>query len=121
MTKAEFEQLVKETMDAMPAEFRDKIKDIALIVEDEPRKEDLKAAGARKGSLYGLFHGIALKDRGFLDVPTMPDRIVLYQNTLERDFRTREALAEQIRMTVLHEVGHFFGLSEKDLRKLGYG
>jgi len=56
-----------------------------------------------------------------MDVPTLPGRIVLHQNTLERDFRTRETLSEQIRRTVLHEAGHFFSLSEKDLRKPGYG
>lgn len=121
MTRREFEKVVREAIEGLPAEFRDRISDIAVVIEDEPSGADLRGAGIRKGTLYGLFHGVPLKKQSHLNAPMLPDRIALYQGPLERDFRSGKELAEQIRKTVLHEVGHFFGLSERDLRKLGYG
>jgi predicted Zn-dependent protease with MMP-like domain len=121
VTREEFEALAREALESLPPEFREKLKDLAFIIKDEPDKAELRAVGIRSGTLYGLFQGVPLPDTSFANARLLPDRIVLYQRPLERDFRTREGLAEQIRATVLHEVGHFFGFSEKDLRRLGYG
>lgn len=120
MTREEFEALAREALENLPEEFKKRLEDLAFIVKDEPDKAELRAVGMRSGTLYGLFQGIPLPQAGFMAVKGLPDRIVLYQRPLERDFRTREELAEQIRRTVLHEVGHYFGFSEKDLRRLGY-
>ncbi len=121
MTREEFEQLVQEVVAGLPPEFRERMGELAVLVKDEPDREELRSVRMRTGTLYGLFHGIPLPNSGILAARMMPDRIILYKNPLERDFRTREELAAQIRRTVLHEVGHFFGLSEKELRRLGYG
>lgn len=121
MTREEFEALAREALESLPEEFKKKLGDLAFIVKDEPDKAELRAVGLRSGTLYGLFQGIPLPDAGFTAVRGQPDRIVLYQRPLERDFRTSESLAQQIRETVLHEVAHYFGFSEKDLRRLGYG
>ncbi len=121
MTRREFEKLAKEAIESLPGEFKERVGDIALVIEDEPSRNDLRSVGIHRGTLYGLFHGVPLPESGVRDARMLPDRIALYQGPLERDFRNRRDLVEQIRRTVLHEVGHFFGLSEKDLRRLGYG
>lgn len=120
VTRGEFEALAREALDSLPGEFKEKLGNLAFVVKDEPDKAELRAAGVRSGTLYGLFQGVPLPDAGFMTVRALPDRIVLYQRPLERDFRTRESLSQQIRETVLHEVAHYFGFSEKDLRRLGY-
>ncbi len=107
-------------MRRLPADFRAKIANVAVIVKDKPDRQDLKLARARKWSFYALYVGTPLTERSFSDMAPLPDRIILYQKPLEKDFPDRDELVREIGKTVMHEVGHFFGLSEKELKKLGY-
>ena len=122
MTRREFEELAREALARLPAEFTRRIENVALMVKDEPDPGDLRGVSARTGTVYGLYCGTPLSERSLQSgPPVLPDRIILYRRALERDFPGRDELAGEIRRTVLHEVGHFFGLSERKLRKLGYG
>jgi len=122
MTEKEFMEIVDAVMAGLPGEFRERMRDIAVIVNDEPSPDTLKEARIRKGDmLFGFFRGAALPDTSVFDPPRLPGQIFIYQRPLERAFSDREALKEEIRKTILHEVGHYFGMSEKELRRLGYG
>ncbi len=120
MTRKEFEKLAAKAVRRLPEDFRSRIANVALIVKDRPDRDDLKLARVRKGSLYAIYVGTPLTERAFNDVAPLSDRIILYQKLLEKDFPDRDELVREIGKTVLHEVGHYFGLSEKELKKLGY-
>lgn len=112
-----FEQLAEEALRALPEEFRLRFENISIIVEDRPTKEDTRSTGAPADQLLGLFRGVAYPDRGgFFDIPPpLPNEIILFQKNIERICFTEEELVEEIRLTLVHEVGHYFGMSEEDL------
>jgi predicted Zn-dependent protease with MMP-like domain len=114
-----FEELVAETLDALPPEFARYLDQVVVVVEPRPTREQRRAAGIKPWqTLYGLYEGVPLTERdagGFY----MPDTITLFQKPLERDFRGRAQLREQVRRTVLHELAHVFGISDDRLRELG--
>jgi predicted Zn-dependent protease with MMP-like domain len=87
------------------------------LVEDEP-PEDFKEDREEEGDLLGLYQGISKKDRGFWYGNVLPDCITIYRNPIERMSSNLGELRENIRQTVIHEVGHYFGLDEEDLRSL---
>ncbi len=109
MERAEFEALVAEALDGIPEEFARYLENVSVLVEDEPEDE----------SLYGLYDGVPLSERSH-DFAAPPDRIIIYRGPLVRDFRSRKAIRRQIRITILHEIAHFFGLDERRIRRLGY-
>ena len=109
MDRDRFEQLVEQALGQLPEVFRQKLKNIAIIVEDLPPRE------AEDGLLLGLFHGVPRTEKSVFQA-TPPDRIFLYQRNIEAVCSSEEAVRRQIRKTLLHEVGHFFGLSEEELR-----
>jgi predicted Zn-dependent protease with MMP-like domain len=121
MTASEFDAVVARALRELPEPFAEKLSEIPIVIQDEPTREELRAAGVRRGTLYGLFQGVPLPERRLDDLPRPPDRILLYRGPLIRDFPDAAALEAEIRTTVLHELGHFFGLSEQRIRKLGYG
>jgi predicted Zn-dependent protease with MMP-like domain len=112
-----FRELVAEALDGLPAEFGELLDNVAVVVEDEPDAEDLAALGmdpADGDELLGLYQGIPLDARGF-DYGGLPDRVVIYRGPILRIARTRAEVIEQVQQTVLHELGHHFGLEEDDL------
>jgi predicted Zn-dependent protease with MMP-like domain len=121
MERSEFEALVAEALDAIPGEFHRHLRNVAVVVEDEPAPALLGDLGLdpRHDTLYGLYQGVPMSERSH-DFASLPDRIVVYAGPLQRDFRTRAALRRQIRATVVHEIAHFFGLDERRIRRLGY-
>ena len=122
MTEGEFTEIVDAVVAALPGEFRERMADIAVIVRDEPSPELLREARLRKGDiLFGFFRGAPLPDTSFFDLPRLPGQIFIFRLALERAFPDRENLAAEIRKTILHELGHYFGMSEKELRRMGYG
>lgn len=122
MTPEAFQRIVDDAVAGLPEEFRGRLADVAILVQDRPTRADLEAAGVPRGeTLYGLFSGRAVTEHSDFDVAPLPDRVVLYRAPLEQDFPAAADLRRQIRVTLLHEVGHFFGLSEEDLERLGYG
>lgn len=109
MEGKKFEAIVEQALERLPPAFREKLANIAIIVEDRPPEEP---GGAL---LLGLFHGIPRTEKSvFFSSP--PDRIVLYQQNIEAVCSTDAEIRRQIRATLLHEVGHYFGLSEDELR-----
>ena len=110
MTRAEFEALVAEALDGIPEEFARYLENVSVLVEDEPEEDE---------DLYGLYDGVPLSERTH-DFAAPPDRIIIYRGPLVRDFRSRKAIRRQIRITILHEIAHFFGLDERRIRRLGY-
>ncbi len=116
MDRLEFSQLVDEALDRLPRFFKDKLENIAVIVEDYP-EDELKSDFS--GLLLGLFRGIP-RTRQSVFVSGMPGQIILYQKNIEKICRSREAIFREIDRTLKHEIGHYFGLSERDLRRKGY-
>jgi predicted Zn-dependent protease with MMP-like domain len=111
VTPSEFERIAVAALDELPPWARQAMANVALVIEDEDRLEP---------DIYGVYDGVALPDRDGGD-PVEPARIVLYRVPLEADFGDDPALlAEEIRTTVLHEIGHHFGLDEERLADLGY-
>ena len=122
MTRDEFEHCVDLALEQIPASFAPHLTNVVIEVEDMPSPSACESVGVRNPkNLLGLYQGVPMTRRSVEHNARMPDRILIYQANIQRICRTREALVEQIRKTVLHEVGHHFGLSEEDLEKLGYG
>jgi predicted Zn-dependent protease with MMP-like domain len=114
-----YERLVQEVIDDLPEELRSKIQNVQIVVEDRPTREQLRAAGVRPpATLFGLYQGIPLKARGAWYGNVLPDKITLFRKPIEAHSATSEALARTVRHTVLHEIGHYFGLTEEQLRAI---
>ena len=118
-SREQFERLVDRAVETLPEEYTKYFSNITIIVEDYPSDSDLRQTGVRDGLLLGLFQGVPHPHKGgFFEIPyPMPDRIVLFQRNIEAICSSGEELVEQIQKTVVHEVGHYFGLSEEDLEE----
>jgi predicted Zn-dependent protease with MMP-like domain len=119
MTRARFEQLVAEAMRTIPARFRDELRNLAVSVEDEPSDELLDEMELEPPeTLFGLYQGTPLTERGWDYGNTLPDRIVLYQGPIEDASDGEDEVLVTIGETLIHEVGHYFGLSEEELEAI---
>src|SRR5882672_10272370 len=119
MRRREFEQLVVEALDALPRQFRRHMRNIAVIVETAPSRELLEAMGLwPDNTLLGLYHGVPLPERGHSYGNVLPDHITIFQRPIEAMCHTPEAIKEAVRETVIHEVGHYFGLDDERLEEL---
>lgn len=111
----EFEALVAKALDDLPEEFAELLDNVAVVVEEEPDPEDLKALGMEPGEeLLGLYQGVPLDQRGGF-YSALPDRVVIYRGPILRQCTTRREVIREIGDTVVHELGHHFGLEEEDL------
>ncbi|MEW6408641.1 MAG: metallopeptidase family protein [Nitrospirota bacterium] len=119
VSREHFERLVEKALKTLPEEYRRFFANITIIIEDYPGSEDAKRLNSKKELLLGLFSGVPYpKKGGFFDIPyPLPDKIILFQKNIENICSTEKELIEQIQKTLIHEVGHYFGLSERDLRK----
>ncbi len=122
VTRAEFEALVEEVLAELPPRFARYLENVAVVVEDEPSREQLRELGLRPGrdSLFGLYQGVPIDQRGHAFGNALPDQITIFYRPLLRAFRSRERIRREVRRTVLHEIGHHFGLDERALRREGY-
>ena len=111
MDRQRFENIVKQAVENMPDFIRDKLKNIDIVIEDEP---------VRHKSLLGLYQGVPLRRRGFWYGNVMPDRIILFKNNIERISSNEKEMEEWIHRVVIHEIGHYFGFGEEEIRKHGY-
>jgi predicted Zn-dependent protease with MMP-like domain len=119
MTRARFEQLVAEAIRTIPSRFRDELRNIAVIVEDEPSDELLDEMDIEPpDTLFGLYQGTPLTERSWDFGNALPDRIVLYQGPIEDAGETDDDVVATIGETLIHEVGHYFGLSEAELEEI---
>jgi len=115
-----FDRLVDRAVAGIPQPFRGALDEIALVIEDEPTPEQLRENGLRPDeTLYGLYEGVPLDEWGGDWVP-IPTRIVLFRLPLEEDFADPEELADEVRITILHELAHHLGIEDEDrLAQLG--
>jgi predicted Zn-dependent protease with MMP-like domain len=122
ITNDEFEQLVVEAIDSVPKAFKEALSHVVVDIEPMPDRATARRLGLRsRRRLLGLFHGVPLPDRSVQDHGRLPSRITIYRENIRRICRTRRQAIQQVRKTVLHEIGHHFGLGEDDLSELGYG
>ena len=119
MTRAEFEQYVKEAIDTIPRRFRDAVRNLAIVVEDEPSDDVLREMEIEPpDTLFGLYQGTPLTERGWGYGNTLPDRITLYQGPIEDASENEDDLIVCIGETLIHELGHYFGLSEEEIEEI---
>jgi predicted Zn-dependent protease with MMP-like domain len=122
VTREEFEDLVREAIDELPEEFAKRLDNVEVVVEEEPEPELLRSMGMdpRRDTLFGLYQGMPLHRRGDSYGGVLPDKITIFYRPLLRACRTPDRIRQQVRTTVIHEIGHFFGLNDKAIRDLGY-
>lgn len=122
VSRSEFERLVRTALEQIPPDFARYLQRIIVDIEDLPDAatcREMELSDPRE--IFGLYQGVPLTEWSVDNVERLPDRIVIYQSNLERACGSREELVKEIRLTVLHEIGHHFGLDEDDLDDLGYG
>ncbi len=118
-TAAEFDRAVAEALAAIPAEFRAYLENVVIEVRDRPDARLMDEYDV-SDDLLGLYAGIPLEDKGVASGQMLPDRIFIFRGNLVDMCESREELVAEIRITVLHEIGHHFGLDEDRLEELGY-
>ena len=119
MKRQRFEQLVEEAYDRIPEEFRKKIDNVVIKVEDYPTREDLDKLEIRgEGLLLGLYRGTPLHMRSVWEGIRLPDEIVLYQKDIEKICRTDEEIADRVEEALQHEIAHYFGLDDDEIYAL---
>ncbi len=112
MRRARFERLVAQALDNLPPQFAQRLTNIAVIVEPRPSREVAKDLGA---DILGLYQGASELEQSPMAPYELPEVIVVYQENIEAVCRTDEEIIEEIRKTVIHEVGHHFGLSDDQM------
>ena len=119
LPRAEFERLVREAVGLIPRRFREEMRNLALVIETEPAPELLAEMEIEPpDSLYGLYQGTPLTERTWDFGNNLPDRITLYQLPIEEDCDDEDDIREVIGETLIHEVGHYFGLSEEEIEEI---
>jgi predicted Zn-dependent protease with MMP-like domain len=119
VTRHEFERLVVEAVALIPKRFRREMRNLALVVEDEPSPELLAEMEIEPpDSLYGLYQGTPLPERAWAFGNALPDRITIYQRPIEEDCEDEDEMRAVIGETLIHEVGHYFGLSEEEIEEI---
>ncbi|HXF73472.1 MAG TPA: metallopeptidase family protein [Actinomycetota bacterium] len=111
-SRGRFERLVAEAIDSLPAWVLERLENVDVVIEEEPPDDD--------PDLLGLYEGIPLTERGMDYAGVLPDRIVLFRRTIEAEAEDDEDLKRIVADTVVHEVAHFFGISDERLRELGW-
>ncbi|MBN1550660.1 metallopeptidase family protein [bacterium] len=114
---ARFEQWAQEALQALPSNFRNKIDNVAIFVQDEPDLHLLRSMKLPRGStLFGVYQGIPLNKRGHYYMNVMPDQIIIFRRPILRFYRTEASIKKQIRDTLIHEIGHHFGMTESEIQ-----
>ncbi len=114
MEREVFTKVMREVLDSLPEEFRNRIRNVAVLVEDFPSGRSPSRQPHKL--LLGIFHGVPMTKKSVFDLPTGPDYVVLYQRNIEAVCSTEAEIREQIRRTVIHEFGHYFGMNEEQLK-----
>jgi len=119
MTRRQFEALVERALRRLPRKFGDKLANIAVVVEDWPDDETLADLGIEPpDTLYGLYRGVDLTHRDSSYGNVLPDTVTIYQGPIEEDCADEEEMAELVRETVIHELGHYFGLDDETMERI---
>ena len=122
MTRRQFEAMVEKALRKLPKDFRDKIANIAVVVEDWADEETLAEMGIEPpDTLYGLYRGVDLTARDSSYGNVLPDVITIYQGPIEEDAADEAEMGEIVRETVVHELGHYFGLDDDTMHRIEDG
>ena len=119
MTRVRFRELVDAAFDLIPPEFRAALQNVAIVVEDEPLAEHLDDVDLEPDdTLLGLYQGVPLTERQWAHGNTLPDKITLFQGPIEDISDTEDDVVVEIGETLIHEIGHYFGLSEDEIQHI---
>ena len=122
VSKAQFAGLVEKALRDLPPQFASFLEEVPVEIRDRPTRRELRDLGLEDDELLlGLYRGHPRTERSVLDSGSIPDVIYIFQEDVELCCDSEPELIEQVRTTVLHEIGHHFGMSEDDLDELGYG
>lgn len=117
LTLAELERVVGEALESLPKRFADLVENVVIAVEDEPTAEDLDGIAADadgESELLGIYRGVALTERTH-DMPLLPDEIAIFRGPINRVANTRQEAVREVRETIIHELGHYFGLDDDEM------
>jgi predicted Zn-dependent protease with MMP-like domain len=115
-----FYEMVERALEGLPPELSALLDNVAIVVDDRPDLSTPLVVEGSENTLYGLYEGVPLTERGWGYSGVLPDKITIFRGPLERDFEPDE-LEEQVRITVVHEIAHYFGFGEDRLEELGWG
>jgi predicted Zn-dependent protease with MMP-like domain len=117
LSQSQFEAVVADALDRLPADFAELLSNVTVQVREEPEAETIRQLGLdpRRDTLYGLYTGVPLDERGGWYGNVLPDVILLYRQPLLASCRSRRQLLRQIQLTLLHELGHHFGFSDQEM------
>jgi len=121
MERKEFEAMVVKALDELPKEFKDKLENVDIVIEDAPDMDSVKVLGlGSRGRLLGLYQGVPLKNRAHYYGMVMPDKITLYMANIERSCGgTAADVYKEVKHVIEHEIAHHFGITDKRLRDIG--
>ncbi len=120
VSRLRFEALVRRAVRGLPPEFRDRLDNVDIVVERRPSARRLRQGGTPPGyTLLGLYVGVPQTRRGSGYSYALPDRIIIFQEPIQRICRSEEELVQQVRATVVHEIAHHFGIDDERLHELG--
>jgi len=112
---------MESTILELPTEFQEKLRNIAIVVENYPSAELLDRMEVPEDeTLFGLYEGVPLTERGHFETPLYPDRILIFKGAIEDACDTEEEVREELRITLMHELAHFFGMDDDELDEAGY-
>jgi predicted Zn-dependent protease with MMP-like domain len=119
LSRLDFERLVTGALRKLPRRFKDKLENVVVVIEDWADDETLEEMGIEPpDTLYGLYRGVDLTHRDSSYGNVLPDTITIYQRPIEEDCNTLDEMAEVVRDTVMHELGHYFGLDDEQLHEI---
>jgi len=115
MSRTEFEEVVEEALEKLPKRFADLVDNVMIVVEEEPTDEDRDALDEESNELLGIYRGVPMTQRSHNMMPMLPDQIAIFRGPILRVTRDRREAIRQIRQTVIHELGHYFGLHDHEM------
>ena len=122
MTRRQFEALVEKALRKLPRPFKARLANVAVVVEDWPDDETLDEMGIEPpDTLYGLYRGVDLTHRDSAYGNVLPDTVTIYQGPIEEDCADEAEMAQVVRETVMHEIGHYFGLDDDTMHRIEDG
>ena len=122
VSKQRFAKLVEEALSELPQPFAGHLEELSVEIKDRPSEKQLRDQGLEEDELLlGLYVGHPMTERSVQHSGMLPDAIYIFQEDVELASDSEKDLVEQVRITVLHEIGHHFGMGEEDLDELGYG
>jgi predicted Zn-dependent protease with MMP-like domain len=117
LTRDEFERIISEALESLPTRFANLVENVVISAEDEPTEAELEGVEGdadRNSELLGIYRGVALTERTY-DMTLLPDEITVFRGPINRVSRTRQEAVQQVRETVIHELGHYFGLDDGEM------